>query len=134
MNFIKTNLVSVIYLFLFTTLFMPWILVPDPATLAVQPVTGLRFLSDNILMLIFLSLIIFTYTFSLKVKSIRILILLELELIFLIALFLSPIVSQGLVFFSGVKYGYFLILILLIGLAFYYYLLITKYFQNKEDS
>ena len=134
MNFIKTNLVSVIYLFLFTTLFMPWILVPDPATLTVQPVTGLRFLSDNVLMLIFLSLIIFTYAFSLQVKSIRILILLELELIFLIALFLSPIVSQGLVFFSGVKYGYFLILILLIGLAFYYYLLITKYFQNKEDS
>ena len=134
MNFIKNNLVSVIYLFLLTTLFMPWILVPDPATLAVQPVTGLRFLSDNILMLIFLSLIIFTYAFSLKVKSIRILILLELELIFLIALFLSPVVSQGLVFFSGVKYGYFLILILLIGLVFYYYLLITKYFQNKEDS
>ena len=134
MNFIKTNLVSVIYLFLLTTLFMPWILVPDPATLAVQPVTGLRFLSDNILMLIFLSLIIFTYAFSLKVKSIRILIFLELELIFLIALLLSPTVSQGLVFFSGVKYGYFLILILLIGLAFYYYLLITKYIQNKENS
>ena len=51
MNFIKKNLVSVIYLFLFTTLFMPWILVPDPATLSVQPITGLRFLSDNILML-----------------------------------------------------------------------------------
>lgn len=134
MNFIKNNLVSVIYLFLLTTLFMPWILVPDPATLAVQPVTGLRFLSDNILMLIFLSLIIFTYAFSLKVKSIRILIFLELELIFLIALLLSPTVSQGLVFFSGVKYGYFLILILLIGLAFYYYLLITKYIQNKENS
>ena len=134
MNFIKTNLVSVIYLFLFTTLFMPWILVPDPATLTVQPVTGLRFLSDNVLMLIFLSLIIFTYAFSLKVKSIRILIFLELELIFLIALLLSPTVSQGLVFFSGVKYGYFLILILLIGLAFYYYLLITKYIQNKENS
>ena len=134
MNFIKTNLVSVIYLFLFTTLFMPWILVPDPATLTVQPVTGLRFLSDNVLMLIFLSLIIFTYAFSLKVKSIRILILLELELIFLIALLLSPTVSQGLVFFSGAKYGYFLILILLIGLAFYYYLLITKYIQNKENS
>ena len=134
MNFIKNNLVSVIYLFLLTTLFMPWILVPDPATLAVQPVTGLRFLSDNILMLIFLSLIIFTYAFSLKVKSIRILILLELELIFLIALLLSPTVSLGLVFFSGVKYGYFLILILLIGLAFYYYLLITKYIQNKENS
>ena len=134
MNFIKNNLVSVIYLFLLTTLFMPWILVPDPATLAVQPVTGLRFLSDNILMLIFMSLIIFTYAFSLKVKSIRILILLELELIFLIALLLSPTVSQGLVFFSGVKYGYFLILILLIGLAFYYYLLITKYIQNKENS
>lgn len=134
MNFIKNNLVSVIYLFLLTTLFMPWILVPDPATLAVQPVTGLRFLSDNILMLIFLSLIIFTYAFSLKVKSIRILIFLELDLIFLIALLLSPTVSQGLVFFSGVKYGYFLILILLIGLAFYYYLLITKYIQNKENS
>ena len=134
MNFIKTNLVSVIYLFLFTTLFMPWILVPDPATLSVQPITGLRFLSDNILMLIFMSLIIFTYAFSLKVKSIRILILLELELIFLIALLLAPTVSQGLVFFSGVKYGYFLILILLIGLAFYYYLLITKYTQNKENS
>ena len=55
---------------------MPWILVPNPATLSVQPVSGLRFLSDNILMLIFLSLIIFTYAFSLKVKSIRILILL----------------------------------------------------------
>ena len=134
MNFIKNNLVSVIYLFLLTTLFMPWILVPDPATLAVQPVTGLRFLSDNILMLIFMSLIIFTYAFSLKVKSIRILILLELELIFLIALLLSPTISQGLVFFSGVKYGYFLTLILLIGLAFYYYLLITKYIQNKENS
>ena len=134
MNFIKKNLVSVIYLFLFTTLFMPWILVPDPATLSVQPITGLRFLSDNILMLIFMSLIIFTYAFSLKVKSIRILIFLELELIFLIALLLSPTVSQGLVFFSGVKYGYFLILILLIGLAFYYYLLITKYIQNKENS
>lgn len=134
MNFIKNNLVSVIYLFLLTTLFMPWILVPDPATLSVQPITGFRFLSDNILMLIFLSLIIFTYAFSLKVKSIRILIFLELELIFLIALLLSPTVSQGLVFFSGVKYGYFLILILLIGLAFYYYLLITKYIQNKENS
>lgn len=134
MNFIKNNLVSIIYLFLLTILFMPWILVPDPATLDVQPVTGLRFLSDNILMLIFMSLIIFTYAFSLKVKSIRILILLEVELIFLIALLLAPTVSQGLAFFSGVKYGYFLILILLIGLAFYYYLLITKYIQNKENS
>ena len=69
MNFIKTNLVSVIYLFLFTTLFMPWILVPDPATLTVQPVTGLRFLSDNVLMLIFLSLIIFTYAFIIIIRS-----------------------------------------------------------------
>jgi hypothetical protein len=134
MNFIKKNLVSVIYLFLLTTLFMPWILVPDPATLSVQPITGFRFLSDNIIMLIFLSLIIFTYAFSLKVKSKRIIILLELELIFLIALLLAPALSQGLVFFSGVKYGYFLILIFLIGLAFYYYLLITKYIQNKENS
>ena len=134
MNFIKNNLVSVIYLFLLTTLFMPWILVPDSATLAIQPVTGFHFLSDNFLMLIFMFLIIFTYAFSLKVKSMRILILLELELVFLIALLFAPAVNQGLAFFSGVKYGYFLILIILISLAFYYYLLITKHIQNKENS
>ena len=134
MNFFKNNVVSVMYLFLLSTLFMPWILVPDPVTLTVLPVTGFRFLSDNFLMLIVMFLIIFTCVFSLKSTGLNILILLELELIFLAALLLAPAVTQGLAFFSGVKYGYFLILILLIGLAFYYYLLITKYFQNKEDS
>ena len=134
MNFLKNNVISVMYLVLLSTLFMPWILVPDSETFTVLPVTGFRFLSDNFLMLIVMFLIIFTYVFSLKSKGLNILILLELELIFLAALLLAPAVTQGLAFFSGVKYGYFLILILLIGLAFYYYLLITKYIQNKENS
>ena len=65
MNFFKNNVVSVMYLFLLSTLFMPWILVPDPVTLTVLPVTGFRFLSDNFLMLILIFLIIFTYVFGL---------------------------------------------------------------------
>ena len=125
MNFFKNNVVSVMYLFLLSTLFMPWILVPDPVTLTVLPVTGFRFLSDNFLMLIVMFLIIFTYVFSLKSKGLNILILLELELIFLAALLLAPAVTQGLAFFSGVKYGYFIMLIILITLAFYNYLFIA---------
>ena len=113
---------------------MPWILVPDPVTLTVPPVTGFRFLSDNFLMLIVMFLIIFTYVFSLKSKGLNILILLELELIFLAALLLAPAVTQGLAFFSGVKYGYFIMLIILITLAFYNYLFIAKHIQKRENG
>ena len=122
------------YLVLLSTLFMPWILVPDSETFTVLPVTGFRFLSDNLLMLILIFLIIFTYVFSLKSNGLSILILLELELIFLAALLLAPAVTQGLAFFSGVKYGYFIMLIILITLAFYNYLFITKHIQKRENG
>ena len=113
---------------------MPWILVPDSETFTVLPVTGFRFLSDNLLMLILIFLIIFTYVFSLKSNGLSILILLELELIFLAALLLAPAVTQGLAFFSGVKYGYFIMLIILITLAFYNYLFIAKHIQKRENG
>lgn len=122
------------YLVLLSTLFMPWILVPDSETFTVLPVTGFRFLSDNLLMLILIFLIIFTYVFSLKSNGLSILILLELELIFLAALLLAPAVTQGLAFFSGVKYGYFIMLIILITLAFYNYLFIAKHIQKRENG
>ena len=122
------------YLVLLSTLFMPWILVPDSETFTVLPVTGFRFLSDNLLMLILIFLIIFTYVFSLKSNGLSILILLELELIFLAALLLAPAVTQGLAFFSGVKYGYFIMLIILVSLAFYNYLFITKHIQKRENG
>ena len=57
MNFLKNNVISVMYLVLLSTLFMPWILVPDSETFTVLPVTGFRFLSDNLLMLILIFLI-----------------------------------------------------------------------------
>ena len=122
------------YLVLLSTLFMPWILVPDSETFTVLPVTGFRFLSDNLLMLILIFLIIFTYVFSLKSNGLSILILLELELIFLAALLLAPAVIYGLAFFSGVKYGYFIMLIILITLAFYNYLFIAKHIQKRENG
>ena len=103
MNFLKNNVISVMYLVLLSTLFMPWILVPDSETFTVLPVTGFRFLSDNLLMLILIFLIIFTYVFSLKSNGLSILILLELELIFLAALLLAPAVIYGLALFSGVR-------------------------------
>lgn len=134
MNFLKNNVISVMYLVLLSTLFMPWILVPDSETFTVLPVTGFRFLSDNLLMLILIFLIIFTYVFSLKSNGLSILILLELELIFLAALLLAPAVTQGLAFFSGVKYGYFIMLIILITLAFYNYLFIEKHIQKRENG
>ena len=134
MNFLKNNVISVMYLVLLSTLFMPWILVPDSETFTVLPVTGFRFLSDNLLMLILIFLIIFTYVFSLKSNGLSILILLELELIFLAALLLAPAVIYGLAFFSGVKYGYFIMLIILITLAFYNYLFITKHIQKRENG
>lgn len=122
------------YLVLLSTLFMPWILVPDSETFTVLPVTGFRFLSDNLLMLILIFLIIFTYVFSLKSNGLSILILLELELIFLAALLLAPAVIYGLAFFSGVRYGYFLMLIILVSLAFYNYLFIAKHIQKRENG
>ena len=134
MNFLKNNVISVMYLVLLSTLFMPWILVPDSETFTVLPVTGFRFLSDNLLMLILIFLIIFTYVFSLKSNGLSILILLELELIFLAALLLAPAVIYGLAFFSGVRYGYFLMLIILVSLAFYNYLFITKHIQKIENG
>ena len=134
MNFLKNNVISVMYLVLLSTLFMPWILVPDSETFTVLPVTGFRFLSDNLLMLILIFLIIFTYVFSLKSNGLSILILLELELIFLAALLLAPAVTQGLAFFSGVRYGYFLMFIILVSLAFYNYLFITKHIQKRENG
>mgnify|MGYP003601276139 FL=1 len=134
MNFLKNNVISVMYLVLLSTLFMPWILVPDSETFTVLPVTGFRFLSDNLLMLILIFLIIFTYVFSLKSNGLSILILLELELIFLAALLLAPAVIYGLSFFSGVRYGYFLMLIILVSLAFYNYLFITKHIQKRENG
>ena len=134
MNFLKNNVISVMYLVLLSTLFMPWILVPDSETFTVLPVTGFRFLSDNFLMLIVMFLIIFTYVFSLKSNGLSILILLELELIFLAALLLAPAVIYGLAFFSGVRYGYFLMLIILVSLAFYNYLFIAKHIQKRENG
>lgn len=134
MNFFKNNVVSLMYVFLLSTLLMPWIPVPDPVTLTVLPVTGFRFLSDNFLMLIFVFLIIFTYVFSLKSKGLNILILLEMELIFLAALLLAPAVYQGSAFFSGVQYGYLLMLIILITLALYNYLSLTKQIPKRENS
>ncbi|MFZ1691348.1 MAG: hypothetical protein WAT85_09950 [Trichococcus flocculiformis] len=134
MNFLKNNVISVMYLVLLSTLFMPWILVPDSETFTVLPVTGFRFLSDNLLMLILIFLIIFTYVFSLKSNGLSILILLELELIFLAALLLAPAVIYGLAFFSGVRYGYFLMLIILVSLAFYNYLFIAKHIQKRENG
>lgn len=134
MNFLKNNVISVMYLVLLSTLFMPWILVPDSETFTVLPVTGFRFLSDNLLMLILIFLIIFTYVFSLKSNGLSILILLELELIFLVALLLAPAVIYGLAFFSGVRYGYFLMLIILVSLAFYNYLFIAKHIQKRENG
>ena len=134
MNFLKNNVISVMYLVLLSTLFMPWILVPDSETFTVLPVTGFRFLSDNLLMLILIFLIIFTYVFSLKSNGLSILILLELELIFLAALLLAPAVIYGSAFFSGVRYGYFLMLIILVSLAFYNYLFIAKHIQKRENG
>ena len=133
MNFLKNNVISVMYLVLLSTLFMPWILVPDSETFTVLPVTGFRFLSDNLLMLILIFLIIFTYVFSLKSNGLSILILLELELIFLAALLLAPAVIYGLAFFSGVRYGYFLMLIILVSRSFDNYLFITKHIQKREN-
>ena len=134
MNFLKNNVISVMYLVWLSTLFRPWILVPESETFTVLPVTGFRFLSDNLLMLILIFLIIFTYVFSLKSNGLSILILLELELIFLAALLLAPAVIYGLAFFSGVRYGYFLMLIILVSLAFYNYLFITKHIQKRENG
>ena len=134
MNFLKNNVISVMYLVLLSTLFMPWILVPDSETFTVLPVTGFRFLSDNLLMLILIFLIIFTYVFSLKSNGLSILIFLELQLIFLAALFLAPAVIYRLAFFPGVRYGYFLMLIILVSLAFYNYLFITKHIQKRENG
>ena len=74
------------------------------------------------------------YVFSLKSNGLSILILLELELIFLAALLLAPAVIYGLAFFSGVRYGYFLMLIILVSLAFYNYLFITKHIQKRENG
>lgn len=134
MNFFKNNVVSVMYVFLLSSLFMPWILVPDPVTFTVLPVMGFRFLSDHFLMLLLVFLIIFTYVFSLKSKGLNILILLELELTFLAALLLAPAVYQGSAFFSGLKYGYFIMLIILITLAFSNYLIITKPIQKRANG
>ena len=64
------------------SLFMPWILLPNYETLALDPTSGYRFYSQNYFVLLLCVLSLLTYFLLLRFRQTNVLLLLAAELIF----------------------------------------------------
>lgn len=131
MSFIKKNSLVIGYILLFFSLFIPWVLAPDRETLTIKSVNGLQFLLHNPSTFLSFFLLMITFVISLKNKNMTILIFLEIEIVFLIATLLTPLFNQGLPYLQVIKYGYYLVLIILISLFIYYYQAIKKHLRKE---
>ena len=108
------------------SLFMPWILLPNYETLALDPASGYRFYSQNYFVLLLCVLSLLTYFLLLRFRQTNVLLLLAAELIFLAGIILSPLISNGMIFFDVVLYGYYVSVAMLLTMILY---LIVLYFR-----
>ena len=108
------------------SLFMPWILLPNYETLALDPTSGYRFYSQNYFVLLLCVLSLLTYFLLLRFRQTNVLLLLAAELIFLAGIILSPLISNGMIFFDVVLYGYYVSVAMLLTMILY---LIVLYFR-----
>ena len=111
------------------SLFMPWILLPNYETLALDPTSGYRFYSQNYFVLLLCVLSLLTYFLLLRFRQTNVLLLLAAELIFLAGIILSPLISNGMIFLDVVLYGYYVAVAMLLTLILY---LIVLYFGWSE--
>ena len=111
------------------SLFMPWILLPNYETLALDPTSGYRFYSQNYFVLLLCVLSLLTYFLLLRFRQTNVLLLLAAELIFLAGIILSPLISNGMIFFDVVLYGYYVSVAMLLTMILY---LIVLYFGWSE--
>ena len=111
------------------SLFMPWILLPNYETLALDPTSGHRFYSQNYFVLLLCVLSLLTYFLLLRFRQTNVLLLLAAELIFLAGIILSPLISNGMIFLDVVLYGYYVAVAMLLTLILY---LIVLYFGWSE--
>ena len=126
---------NVIYLGLLFLIFgisfmLPWILLPNYETLALDPTSGYRFYSQNYFVLFLFVLSFVTYFLLFRFRKATVLLLLAAELIFLAGIILSPLLDNGLVFFDVVLYGYYVAIAMLLTLIVY---LMVLYFNWHEQ-
>lgn len=112
------------------SLFMPWILLPNYETLALDPTSGYQFYSQNYFVLLLCVLSLLTYFLLFRFRQTNVLLLLAAELIFLAGIILSPLISNGLIFLDVVLYGYYVAVAMLLTLILY---LIVLYFGWSEQ-
>lgn len=126
---------NVIYLGLLFLIFgisfmLPWILLPNYETFALDPTSGYRFYSQNYFVLFLFVLSFVTYFLLFRFRKATVLLLLAAELIFLAGIILSPLLDNGLVFFDVVLYGYYVAIAMLLTLIVY---LMVLYFNWHEQ-
>ncbi|WP_106449589.1 hypothetical protein [Trichococcus alkaliphilus] len=128
----NTSLIILGLLFAFfgISMFMPWILLPNYETLALDPTSGYRFYSQNYFVLLLCVLSLLTYFLLFRFRQTNVLLLLAAELIFLAGILLSPLISNGMIFFDVVLYGYYVAVAMLLTLILY---LIVLYFGWSEQ-
>ena len=112
------------------SLFMPWILLQNYVTFALDPTPGYRFYSQNYFVLSLCVLSLLTYFMLLKFRQTNVLLLLAAELFFLAGIILSPLISNGMIFLDVVLYGYYVAVAMLLTLILY---LTVLYFGWSEQ-
>ena len=126
---------NVIYLGLLFLIFgisfmLPWILLPNYETFALDPTSGYQFYSQNYFVLFLFVLSFATYFLLFRFRKATVLLLLAAELIFLAGIILSPLLANGLVFLDVVLYGYYVAIAMLLTLIVY---LMVLYFNWHEQ-
>ena len=109
---------------------LPWILLPNYETLALDPTSGYRFYSQNYFVLFLFVLSFVTYSLLFRFRKATVLLLLAAELIFLAGIILSPLLANGLIFLDVVLYGYYVAVTTLLTLIVY---LMVLYFSWHEQ-
>lgn len=112
------------------SLFLPWILIPNYETFALDPTSGYQFYSQNYFILFLFVLSFVTYFLLFRFRKAKVLLLLAAELIFLAGIILFPLLANGLIFLDVVLYGYYVAVTTLLTLIVY---LMVLYFSWHEQ-
>jgi len=121
---------GLLFLIFGISLFLPWILLPNYETFALDPTSGYRFYSQNYFVLFLFVLSFVTYFLLFRFRKATVLLLLAAELIFLAGIILSPLLANGLIFLDVVLYGYYVAVTTLLTLIVY---LMVLYFSWHEQ-
>ncbi|MDK2780922.1 MAG: hypothetical protein PWP61_1219 [Trichococcus sp.] len=112
------------------SLFLPWILIPNYETFALDPTSEYQFYSQNYFILFLFVLSFVTYFLLFRFRKAKVLLLLAAELIFLAGIILFPLLANGLIFLDVVLYGYYVAVTTLLTLIVY---LMVLYFSWHEQ-